>query len=410
MKNTRTLIYTFFLILFISLIPYSLGAADFSLITNQHAETYNQKDEDNTYEYQADILPGFSFLLGDNGDFFISAGFTLGINGDFYHVPELLRTELSWRFGNLGIRAGRILYNDPLGFIASGLFDGVQFSYNSWAGTFSIGSWYTGFLYKTNANITMTEADLNLYNSPFEYSDFANTYFAPRRLLSSLDWEHTSIAELVHLKIAIIAQTDLSDEDYKYYSQYLTLKALIPVNKFTFEIGGSAETSRSEAAADNGLDIAFAWDLGVFWMLPTDFNSLLSLTLRAAGGKTEKTSVFIPVTGKLYGDVLQVRMPGISILSLDYTARLNNSFGISISALHFVRNDLETYTAYPVNTENNTTGYFLGTEFFARLVWSPFSDLHFNFGGGAFVPLLGNVNPNEKSIWRAELSAIIALY
>jgi len=409
MKNTRILFLRVFLLMLISLAPCPLGAADFSLITNQHAEAYNQADEDNAYKYQADILPGFSFLLGGSGEFFISAGFTLGVDGDFYHVPELLRTELSWRFGSSGIRAGRILYSDPLGFIASGLFDGAQFSYNSQIGVFSLGVWYTGFLYKTNAGITMTKADMALYNAPFEYSDFANTYFAPRRMLSSLDWEHPSIAELMRLKIAITSQTDLSDEEDKYHSQYLILKASIPVNKFTFEIGGSVETSRSEAAADNGFDIAFAWDLGVFWMLPTNFNSRLSFTGYSAGGKTEKTGVFIPVTGKLHGNVLQVRLPGISILSLDYTARLNNSFGMSVSASHFVRNDIGTYTAYPVNTEDNN-GYFLGTEFFARLVWSPVSDLHFTFGGGAFVPLLGNVNQDEKSMWRAELSAILALY
>ncbi|MDR0442813.1 MAG: hypothetical protein LBH44_05335 [Treponema sp.] len=405
MKNV-CLKYLFFLS--VLLLPLSAGAMDFSLVLSQNAGIGNQTNEDGGFDYQLGILPGFSFLLGESGDLFISAGMTLGVEEeDFYYIPELLRTEVSYRFGNGRIRAGRMQYAAPLPLVASGLFDGAQFSYNSSGGTFSAGVWYTGLLYKKNANIIMTGEDKALYEEPVIYDDFSGTYFAPGRFLASLDWEHPSIAELVNLKAAITAQIDLSGGDMQYHSQYLTLKAAIPVKKFLFEIGGSFETAQLEypAAADKEpFNIAFAWDLGIFWTLPSSFNSRLSLTGQFAGGETDGlVGAFVPITTKFYGDVLKAGISGLSVFALNYTARLVPSFGLSLTDSLFVRNDLGTYADYPAAAGSD--GYFLGNELFARFIWSPVSDLQFNLGGGVFIP-----GPDEKSRWRVELSAILAVY
>lgn len=399
--------YGIFLILpLMFLPPVILGAANFSLITNQYVEVGNQESGEADFsEYRSDILPGFSFLLGDSGDFSLSAKITQGLLDEFYWIPELQRTEFSWRWGNKGLRIGRMNYADPVGFIAEGLFDGIQFEHNSMAGIFSIGAWYTGLLYKKTAYITMKPGELAAFYIPVDLA-VSGSYFASRRLLASLDWEHLSVAELLHLKAAITAQIDLSDTDEKYHSQYVTLKAIVPVNRFTFELGGSLET-----AEDENITVGFAGDLGIFWMIPADFNSRLSLTGRFNSGNTGGTvREFIPFTNKLYGDILKVRLPGISVLGMGYTALLVPAFGVSLNVSHFVRNDLVTYTVYPVTVNKDNYGIFMGTEFFAQLVWSPFSDLQINLGGGAFFPVLGNVAPGEKPQWRAELSAILALY
>jgi hypothetical protein len=381
-------------------------ASDFGLLLNQYAGADNQDSGEAGFEYKAGFLPRFFLPLGDSMSLFVSAGLTLGVDeGDFTVIPELLQTEYSYRSGNWGIKAGRIQYADPLGFIASGLFDGVSFSLNSTAGIFSAGAWYTGLLYKKNAVITVTDGDQVSYDTPVDYDDFFNTYFAPSRLLVSLDWEHPSVAELLHLKAALTVQTDLTDGDEKYHSQYVTVKAAMPYKSFVFELGGSFETAESE-----DFNIAFAWDLGVFWTLPTSFSSRLTFTGRFAGGNTgDVVGAFVPVTGKFYGNILKAKLSGISMLCLDYTARLAESLGMSLTASHFVRNDQGTYTAYPVNIADNT-GYFLGTELFARLVWSPFSDLQVSFGGGAFLPSLGDINPDERVQWGVELTAILAFY
>ncbi|MDR0290094.1 MAG: hypothetical protein LBI06_04095 [Treponema sp.] len=382
-----------------------LCAADFGVITSQYALAANPGTDDSAYEYRSDIMPRLSILFADAGEFFVSAGATLGIADGFYYITELLHTEVSYHSGNWGIAAGRMQYTDPLGFIASGLFDGVRVSHTSTLGNFSAGAWYTGFLYKKNAIITMTAEEQSSYDSPVDYGNFFGTYFAPRRFLASLDWEHPSIAELLHLKAALIFQVDLSDNDKKYHSQYATLKASMPYDRFLFELGGSLEMSQSE-----DFEIALASDIGIFWSLPTSFNSRLSLTGRFAGGNSSGVAgVFVPVTGKSYGDIIRAKLSGITVLSLDYTALLIQPLGVSLTASHFVRNDIGTYSAWPVKGEYNS-GHFFGTEFYARIVWSLFSDLHLSLGGGAFFSALGNVNRDERAQWRIELNAIFALY
>jgi len=395
------------------MLPAVLGAVDFSFITNQYAEAGNQNTGESKFnEYRADFLPGFSFLLGDTGNFTLSAKISVIRQDELLWIPELQRTEFSWRWSNAGLRVGRMNYSDPLGLIASGLFDGVQFEHNSKAGIFSIGAWYTGLLYKKTAYIIMKPEEQKAFSIPVDLADM-NTYFASRRLLVSLDWEHLSVAQLLHLNAAITAQVDLpgdsSDDpnEEKYNSQYVTLKAIIPVNSFTFEFGGSLEIAEEE-----DITTGLAGDLGVFWKMPSDFNSRLSLTGYFNSGITEGiVKNFVPLTNKPYGDILKLKFPGITILGMSYSALFVPAFGITLNASHFVRNDFVTYKGYPLNTgKKDTYGVFLGTEFFAQLVWSPSSDLQINLEGGAFFPSLGNAAPGEKPQWRTDLSVIFALY
>jgi len=396
-----------FFLIALFLLPVSLFAFDFGLITNHYMAYGNKGADKDTFTWQSDILPRFSFLIGDNADFFFSAGLTLGFEDDFYYVPELLRTEFSMRFSNSAIKAGRISYADPLSFLASGLFDGVQFSHNSAIGNFSVGALYTGLLYKKTANITMTAADQTRYDSVLDYNSFSETYFAPPRFLTALDWEHPSVAQLFALRAAFIGQVDFSDEDEKYDSQYFTIKAVIPVKNFLFELGGSLETSQLKTSPSNVNDVALAWSLGVFWTLPTSFNSRLSLAGNFAGGGTDDLGAFVPITTKSYGDILEAKLSGLSVIELKYTARFTETIGTDLKASFFVRNDLATYQGYPLDDEAKDE-YFLGTEIFARFVWSPVSDLQLNLGGGAFFPALGNVS-DKKPLWRVELSAILAI-
>jgi len=435
MKNKYRI---FILLPLMFLLPAVLSAANFSFLINQYAEAGNQNTDDGESkfnEYRTDVLPTFSVLFGDKSDFTFSPKISFGrqlkqliieeegkeryeYDYNFYWMPELLRTEFSWRSGNVGIRAGRMNYSDPIGFIASGLFDGVQFEYNSKAGIFSLGAWYTGFLYKKIAYTIMKDEEKIAFTNPVDLSDMS-TYFASRRLLASLDWEHLSVAELMHLSAAITAQFDLSDDETKVNSQYATIKAVIPVNSFAFELGGSFEVAEGEVfkteegvAEEDGVTAGFAGDLGVYWKLPSSFNSRLSLTERFSSGRTKSIMKdFDPLTNKFYGDILKLKFKGISILSISYSALFVPAFGIALTASHFVRNDLVTYKGYPLDKlEKDTYGIFLGTEFFAQFVWSPTTDLQINLEGGVFFPKLGNTAPDVKPRWRADLSAILALY
>ena len=92
------------------------------------------------------------------------------------------------------------------------------------------------------------------------------------------------------------------------------------------------------------------------------------------------------------------------MLSLDYLARLNQDFSLGLSSSYFIRSDLASFDTY------GNKGYFLGNEFHARFLWSPFSDLQLNCGAGIFLPMLGNAAPGMDMLWRLELNVVLLLY
>ena len=410
-----------FLLMVFSL-PVSLAALDFGLLVDQGARVGGT--EKTAFSYEAVFIPRFSFLLGDSsdqqfGEGIITAGMTLGTEEEeFYCIPELLRTEFSWRFGTAKITAGRMLYSAPFAPAAEGLFDGFQFLYDNQMGTFSAGAWYTGLLYKKKTNITMTMEDTQDYHGKLDYDDFFGTYFASRRMLAALGWEYPAIADLVSARLAVITQFDLNnrtenDTNEKLYlhSQYLTAKAGMSFGQFMFELGGALELAEYSAKAGSGFNIGLAGELEVFWTAPTPFLSLLSFTGYFSSGTMESgpLAAFTPVTSKPYGAILEAAPSGISMLSLDYTARLHKTLSAGFTFAYFIRSDLGTYVQYPVDMDNDDE-YFLGSEYFARLIWSPVSDIQLNLGGGVFLPVTGNAAPEREPQWRVQLTALLALY
>jgi len=402
----KKLLFKIFLVLLL-ILPISIFAYDFGFVINANGGFGNSVSEDNAFDFKVDILPRFSTLIGDNGEFILSAGFSLGNDEEFFYIPELLRTEFSMRFGTSGIRVGRINFTDPLSFIANGFFDGIQYYYNSEFGSFRIGAWYTGLQYKKRASIAMSDTDLAELSTQVDYGDFFNTYFASKRVISSFGWEHPSIGELFHLNTVFVGQTDLNDTDDKYHSQYIILKAGIPINNFLMEIGGSVEFSQF-ASDEIKFNVAFAGEIGLFLLLPSKFNSRLSFTSVITSGKTDDSiGAFIPITAKEYGYILKTKITGLSIFSLNYSSRFSNSLSGQFTASYFVRNDLGTFNSYPISIDGE--GYFLGPEASVGITWGPASDLLFNFGGGAFFPILGDAGPKEKIKWRIDLTVIMSI-
>jgi hypothetical protein len=380
----------------------SLYAKDFGLMLDQTIG-YAGHGSDGELEYSGTLIPRFFTPLGDNGEIYVSAGLGWQVKPQLF-IPELLRTELTWYFSKGDLAFGRMYYADPLGFIAEGLFDGAQFSFDTAIGGLSIGAWYTGLLYKDRANIAMTAEESSLEN--LDFGNFVDTYFAPRRVVSALGWEHPSLARLMRVRAALIGQFDLSKS--RLHSQYLVAKAVIPLKAFVIDLGGSVELI--EAADDFG--IAFAGDLGFSWMLPTSIESQLALRGRFTSGVSDDETglgAFLPLTTVSQGELLQARASGLSLFSLAYTARFHEKFSASLSSSYFVRSDLGTYGGYPVMASDNN-GYFLGNEFFARAFWSPSSDIMLNLGGGIFLPSMGNVAPKANKLWRVELNVILSLY
>jgi hypothetical protein len=354
-----------------------LWAQDFGLILDQTAG-YGGLQGDEKFDYEGTLIPRYSTFLGDNGEFYISAGIKVeSLNGTITVIPELLRTELSWHFGIGDFKAGRMYYSAPLPFIAEGLFDGARLSFNTAIGSFSIGAMYTGLLYKKQVNIAMTDNELLSNSAKLDYADFANTYFAPQRVISALGWEYPNLLNIVRVRLALLGQFDLSDE--KLNSQYLAMRLTMPVKTLVIDLGGCLETIQKPGDSE----IAFAGEMGFNWMLPLFAQSQLSLFGRYSSG------AFKPVTSMTQGEVYKKRLTYLSMISLDYTARFNRYVSAGVSSSFFA----------------DSGGSFLGNELFGKLYWSPASDLWLNLGGGLFFP-----KENNGNLWRLELNAVLSLY
>ena len=106
-------------------------------------------------------------------------------NSGWLFIPELSRFAFSYRINRgMFFEAGRIAYNDVTGFVAGGLFDGLRFSAATSFGGISAGAFYTGFLYKETAKITMTGGDILRYANPWDFDNFGD-YFASRRAFAA---------------------------------------------------------------------------------------------------------------------------------------------------------------------------------------------------------------------------------
>jgi hypothetical protein len=390
-----------FCLLFFPFLP--LWAWDFGLLLNQNAG-YGGLGSDGNFDYSIGVVPRITGLLGNSGDFIVSAGFEADYNNGWGFVPELLRMEFFFHYGDWAFETGRMYHSDPLGFVAEGLFDGVKLAYYSEAGTFSAGAWYTGLLYKKRANVGLTPEETESNNAPLDYGDIQGTYFAPRRFLGALAWEHLGGA--VQASAGILGQFDFF-ADKPLNSQYAALKITMPVKAFTFDLGGCLELMQN----DGEFGTALAAEAGIAFSPPARFKNRLSLLARYASGRSEDSllSAFTPFTTISQGDVLKVRLTGLSIFSVDYVIRLHSVFSAGLTSTYFIRNDLGTYTGYPL-PEENSKGYFLGNEVFARFLCSPASDLQINLGGGIFLPSLGDAAPRADNFWRVELNVIFSLF
>jgi len=393
-------------IVFLLLIfPACLWGYDFGVNLNQDFG-YEGIGSNSEIDYSAALIPYFSTSFGDSTDLYISAWIkTTYEYEELTYIGEFLHTEFSWRSNDFKIRIGRIPYAAPLDFIVEGFFDGVQTLYDTKIGTFNVGGWYTGLLYKRTANITMTPEDYISYYTSLDYGDFAKTYFASRRVLLAAGWENPAIADMVRVRTSVLGQFDLNDTDFPYNSMYVTAKTAIPFKRFIVSAGGCMQLAKLNDETKVGL----AGELGCSWIVPASFYSRLSLTGRFGSGKTDSIYPFVPVTTKPQGNVLQANLSGISAFFLDYTAQLHPTVSAGLTASYFIRSDEGTYTAYPVMNPADG-GKVLGCEFFGRTVWSPFTDLSMSLGAGIFLPSLGNANKEAGTQWRLELGVILAIY
>jgi hypothetical protein len=336
------------------------------------------------FGYNGIFIPRITGLIGDAGDFYISGGFNFK-SDPWSFVPEFLRTDFIYRYGSMDFAAGRMAYDDPLGYVASGLFDGARFSQYTNIGKFSAGAWYTGLLYKDRAKIGMTESEQSANKAAIDWNDFSNTYYAPRRFLAAVDWEHKGLLEKAIVRLSLLGQFDITEE--KLHSQYLAGKAIYPFGAFNVDLGGCFELIE----AKDKTRPAFAVDAALAWRNPMHF---VSLGVKHASGESGGVAAFLPLTTNAPGQFWKPKISGVTMLSVDYTFRLYETLSVGFYPAYYILNGAGS------NGRN-------GGEIFGAAYWSPSPDIGVNLGAGAS---FGNVVSDEKASWRVVLNVVLSLF
>ena len=401
------------------LCAFSIYAIDFGLVFSQDADIDVPSFDfgRTSFDISGAFLPRFTTPLGKIGRLFISAAINykaallsstaLSSGSDpFAIIPELTRTDVNFNFGNINLNAGRMFYSDPLGITANGLFDGARVSLITRNGNIRAAGLYTGLLYKERAAITMTSDELKSSNIKVDFDDFANTYFAPPRILAALEYDHPSINGFVGLKTSILSQFDAGND--KLNTHYLTAALSFPGKSTILDLGACLELIEYN---DKTIP-ALAADVGLTFMLPTKLEKHLKFSWRYSSGVSEDETVgaFLPITTVSQGNLIEAKFSGLTLLSVDYTGRLSKSASANMAFTYFIRNDLGTYRHYPVTEENIEEGFFLGAEIFARFVWNMSSGIRLNVGTGVFLPALGDAAPDADILWRTKLNLIVSIY
>jgi len=192
-------------------------------------------------------------------------------------------------------------------------------------------------------------------------------------------------------KLSLLSQFDLSEE--KLHSQYLVGKTIIPVETkvsngaFSVDLGGSFELIE----ANNKTSPAFSVEAAPAWRNAVHY---VSLGIKYASGESDGVAAFLPLTANAQGQIWKLKLSGITILSIDYTARLYETLSVGF------------YPAYYILDGSGSKGRN-GGEIFGAAYWSPSPDINVNLGAGAS---FGNVSPDEKASWRVALNVVLSLF
>ncbi|MCL2127196.1 MAG: hypothetical protein FWH38_02980 [Treponema sp.] len=377
----------------------ALFAQDFGLLISQTA-VFTDMDYAG---YTAMAIPWFAAPLGESADMYLSAG--MGAEYEYERwkpLPEVYRFELVYNpSAGLSFSLGRLSFRESLGWVMSGLFDGISAAANTGGGQLNAGVFYTGLLYKKSALISMSRQDLSDY-----YDD--DVYFASRRLAAGVNWEKTSVFDSQgSLWLSGVCQFDLNDSDAGIHSQYLAAKFAAPLSGIlNGECGACVEVAEETGIQPRA---AFAFSAAAQWQNLGSLQDMLVLGGRFSSGDwNDAVTVFSPVTGEAQGRVLRPVLTGIAIAEAAYTARLHRTLYGEIFTAYLFRTDTVTYGAAGMDLSSGSP--LLGGEFYLGLAWAPFTDLVFNLGGGVFLPQRGKAFEDDAKIkYRVELAAGFSL-
>ena len=386
---------------FSSLYAPGLLAGDFGVLLKGELDLIGQDETDTSGSII--VAPWVSLPFG-NSELYVSAGLNMSIANENYFAPEIFRLEFSSRITSMfSLRVGRFNWQDPALLIAKGRFDGAELLFDLGKIRLGVNALYTGFLFKDTAYINESPTDTKDYSVNLDWSDFSNTYFAPRRLITSLYGEFPGFpGGRGQLYAGLMAQFDLSYADEAYHTQYLLLRHVLKVKAFDLELAGAAELENTKA---DGIKPAFAFSIEGGWQTPAAIKDRLSLGMVWTSGEDSSKAAFFPITREAQSFVLEPEYSGMMIIKANYEAKFLSSLKAELGGKYFIRTDSTSFTADYLTDD----AYPLGLELDAGIFWVPFSDLSLSARGGVFLPKTGSAWADDAPLkWRVTLGTVFS--
>ncbi|MDR3247369.1 MAG: hypothetical protein LBT39_01160 [Treponema sp.] len=388
----------------------ALVPPDYGMLLNLNFETEGNVDTDKIGYIRTETLtPWFSYAPSGQFSLYLSLDFSLehseSINGDDGPLWEPLfqvnRFQASWRpLPFLFVEAGRVKYSDPLGSIASGLFDGATASLSLGTNSLSASALYAGLQHKERAKVVMTTGDL------IDYVD-EDTYFAASRLLFSLFWQSRYLFNFNStLDFGGIAQVDLrTNNQEKLHSQYALLKFSFPVlSAVDISAGGIFGVKQQ----DTGSALSYTGNFSAALDVPGPLTDRVLLAgFISSGSVGGDLRPYFPVTVISAGEVFTPSIAGLYTAKVAYRIAPLRSLYVNVEGTYFWRTsrDIIPGTSATSNLDTNN----LGAEFYLRTVWVPLSDLSFSLGWGMFFPDGPLKDAGVPVMWKTVIAATVSL-
>jgi hypothetical protein len=411
MKLVKRLSAAVFLL---SLCAALAGAADFGLLLDETFEADGAEDTSLTWTQTA--TPWFSLAVNERFSFYLSLDLSIEYadttdsmaftNYDKWRpLFQVGRSQVHWTPAlPLLVEAGRVYYEDPLGSIAMGLFDGVKLSLGLGQHTLYFSGLYAGLQHKERAKIVMTEDDFA------DYADSDN-YFAPKRLFFSLFFRTRYLGGFENtLDAGGLGQIDLRNDGAmasgeKLHSQYAALQFSAPLFPgLEITAGGILGIKEQDA----GSALSFAGNLSASYAVPGSLTDRLSAAAYVSSGSVgSELRPYFPLTAIAAGEVFTPSIAGLYTVKLAYQVNPLDALYVDIRGVYFWRTTRDIIPGISESIDSDSDN--LGLEVYGSSVWAIRSDLSFSLGGGLFFPSGPVKDADTPLMWKIKIAAAVSL-
>ena len=387
---------------------------DYGVLVEQQLVLQSENRDDLLLGYNPRVTPWFSWM-GENGlSVYLSGLVNLQYTnlliteegkdgysgwGDPYVpvvTPELTRFCLTYNTSLFSVEAGRIWYNDVTGLAASGLFDGARFAMGLPFGSISASAFYTGFLYKENAEIKMTWLDTQEFDKQWFFDDFGK-YFGSKRVIASVQY-NIPFLEFHNLSFEVLAQFDVNGERTAFHSQYGEAMANLYLNSVMGLNAGVLFEAKENQAGEFGA--GFGAITGFRMLVPGGLNDMVRVTGKFGSGFSgDYLGYFSPINSHKQGEIFDWAMGGLWTGRVSYEIRILQSLFAEASFSLFGRTwKDEGYYNYETQKIEKSSPLH-GFEAWTSAAYQPFDDIRVTLGGGAFFPTKDSAYSSDI-IWK----------